>query len=97
MIVDPVHHFGDRTGSAGFVVAAQRQGADLDALHVAIPISRPKKYRLWPADRCSKPGLPLAGTTRDRSIGSCTSVRPDARASATMRSAPRDAWIERVE
>lgn len=36
VIVDPVHHFGDRSWSAGLVIAAQEQGADLDTLHTAI-------------------------------------------------------------
>jgi 2-hydroxychromene-2-carboxylate isomerase len=45
VIVDPVHHFGDRTWSAGFVIAAQQQGADVDTLHTAI------LRALWQDDR----------------------------------------------
>jgi len=45
VVVDPVHHFGDRTWSAGFVIAAQQQGADVDALHIAI------LRALWQDDR----------------------------------------------
>jgi 2-hydroxychromene-2-carboxylate isomerase len=33
-LVDPVHHFGDRTFSAGLILAAQATGADVDRLHV---------------------------------------------------------------
>ena len=36
VIVDLIHHGGDRTWSAGFVIAAQQQGADVDSLHTAI-------------------------------------------------------------
>jgi len=44
-LVDPVHHVGDRTWPSGFVIAAQQQGADVDALHVAI------LRALWQDDR----------------------------------------------
>ena len=44
-LTDPVHHFGDRTWSAGFVIAAQQQGADVDTLHIAI------LRALWQDDR----------------------------------------------
>ena len=45
VLVDPVHHVGDRSWPSGFVIAAQQQGADVDALHVAI------LRALWPDDR----------------------------------------------
>ncbi len=43
--VDPVHHIGNREWPSGFVMAAQQQGADVDALHVAI------LRALWQDDR----------------------------------------------
>jgi 2-hydroxychromene-2-carboxylate isomerase len=43
--VDPVHHYGDRTWSAGFVIAAQRLRLDVDGLHEAI------LRALWQDDR----------------------------------------------
>jgi len=44
-LVDPVHHYGDRALPSGFVIAAQRQGADADRLHLAILAA------LWRDDR----------------------------------------------
>lgn len=44
-LVDPVHHYGDRALPSGFVIAARRQGADVDALHLAILTA------LWRDDR----------------------------------------------
>ena len=43
--MDPTHHYGDRTLSSGMVVAAQLQGADVDALHIGI------LQALWRDDR----------------------------------------------
>jgi 2-hydroxychromene-2-carboxylate isomerase len=45
VLTDPVHHFGDRTLSSGWVIAAQQQGADVDRLHIAI------LRALWQDDR----------------------------------------------
>lgn len=45
VLVDPVHHVGNREWPSGFVIAAQQQGADVDALHVAI------LRALWRDDR----------------------------------------------
>ncbi len=45
VLVDPVHHVGNREWPSGFVIAAQMQGADVDALHVAI------LRALWQDDR----------------------------------------------
>lgn len=44
-LVDPVHHFGDRTLSAGVILAAQAAGADVDRLHVDMLTA------LWRDDR----------------------------------------------
>ncbi len=44
-LVDPVHHYGDRALPSGFVIAAQQQGADVGALHLAILAA------LWRDDR----------------------------------------------
>ncbi|MCW5746195.1 MAG: 2-hydroxychromene-2-carboxylate isomerase [Alphaproteobacteria bacterium] len=44
-LVDPVHHFGDRALPSGFVIAAQRQKVDVDALHKAL------LQALWRDDR----------------------------------------------
>lgn len=44
-LVDPVHHFGDRTFSAGIILAAQAAGADVDRLHVDMLAA------LWRDDR----------------------------------------------
>lgn len=44
-LVDPVHHFGDRTLSAGVILAAQAAGADVDRLHVEMLAA------LWRDDR----------------------------------------------
>jgi 2-hydroxychromene-2-carboxylate isomerase len=44
-LVDPVHHFGDRTLSAGVILAAQSAGADVDRLHVDMLTA------LWRDDR----------------------------------------------
>jgi 2-hydroxychromene-2-carboxylate isomerase len=44
-LVDPVHHFGDRTLSAGVILAAQAAGADVDRLHVDMLAA------LWRDDR----------------------------------------------
>jgi 2-hydroxychromene-2-carboxylate isomerase len=44
-LVDPVHHFGDRTFSAGLILAAQAAGADVDRLHVDMLTA------LWRDDR----------------------------------------------
>lgn len=45
VLVDPVHHIGNREWPSGFVIAAQQQGADVNALHVAI------LRALWQDDR----------------------------------------------
>lgn len=45
VLVDPVHHVGDRAPPSGFVIAAQRLGADVDALSAAILTA------LWRDDR----------------------------------------------
>jgi 2-hydroxychromene-2-carboxylate isomerase len=44
-LVDPVHHFGDRTLSAGVILAAQATGADVDRLHIDMLAA------LWRDDR----------------------------------------------
>lgn len=44
-LVDPVHHFGDRTLSSGVILAAQDTGADVDRLHVDMLAA------LWRDDR----------------------------------------------
>ena len=44
-LVDPVHHHGDRQWPSGFIIAAQRSGADVDSLHHAI------LQALWRDDR----------------------------------------------
>lgn len=44
-LVDPVNHYGDRALPSGFVIAAQQQGVDVDALHLAILAA------LWRDDR----------------------------------------------
>jgi 2-hydroxychromene-2-carboxylate isomerase len=44
-LVDPAHHFGDRTLSAGVILAAQSAGADVDRLHVDMLTA------LWRDDR----------------------------------------------
>lgn len=44
-LVDPVHHFGDRTLSAGVILAAQAADADVDRLHVDMLTA------LWRDDR----------------------------------------------
>jgi 2-hydroxychromene-2-carboxylate isomerase len=44
-LVDPVHHFGDRTLPAGVILAAQAAGADVDRLHVDMLTA------LWRDDR----------------------------------------------
>jgi len=44
-LVDPVHHFGDRTLSAGVILAAQAAGADVDRLHIDMLAA------LWRDDR----------------------------------------------
>jgi len=44
-LVDPSHHHGDRALPSGFVIAAQAQGHDVDALHVAL------LQALWRDDR----------------------------------------------
>lgn len=44
-LVDPAHHYGDRTWSAGFVIVAQQLRLDVDALHEAI------LRALWQDDR----------------------------------------------
>jgi 2-hydroxychromene-2-carboxylate isomerase len=44
-LVDPTHHYGDRTLPSGFVIAAQAQGADVDTLHHAL------LQALWRDDR----------------------------------------------
>ncbi|MBM3597529.1 MAG: 2-hydroxychromene-2-carboxylate isomerase [Alphaproteobacteria bacterium] len=43
--VEPKHHFGDRAAPSGYVIAAQRLGADVDALSQAILAA------LWRDDR----------------------------------------------
>ncbi|MBL8662835.1 MAG: 2-hydroxychromene-2-carboxylate isomerase [Candidatus Odyssella sp.] len=45
VLVDPVHHYGDRALPSGFVIAAQRLGADADRLHAAVLAA------LWRDDR----------------------------------------------
>ncbi len=45
VLTDPVHHFGDRSLSSGFVIAAQQHGADVATLHIAI------LRALWQDDR----------------------------------------------
>lgn len=44
-LVDPTHHYGDRTLPSGFVIAAQAQGVDVDTLHHAL------LQALWRDDR----------------------------------------------
>lgn len=44
-LVDPLHHVGDRALPSGFVIAAQQQGADADALHLGVLTA------LWRDDR----------------------------------------------
>jgi 2-hydroxychromene-2-carboxylate isomerase len=44
-LVDPSHHYGDRALPSGFVLAAQAQGADVDALSHAV------LQALWRDDR----------------------------------------------
>jgi 2-hydroxychromene-2-carboxylate isomerase len=45
VLVDPKHHYGDRALPSGFVIAAQRIGADADRLHRAVLTA------LWRDDR----------------------------------------------
>jgi 2-hydroxychromene-2-carboxylate isomerase len=45
VLIDPKHHYGDRTLPSGFVIAAQRLGADADRLHLAVLTA------LWRDDR----------------------------------------------
>lgn len=52
VLVDPAHHYGDRALPSGFVIAAQRLGADADRLHVAVLTA------LWRDDRdIADPGV----------------------------------------
>lgn len=60
--VDPVHHIGDRAWSAGFVIAAQRQGADVDGLHHAI------LQALWRDDRDIGDPSVLADVAREAGL-----------------------------
>lgn len=61
-LVDPSHHYGDRTLSSGFVIAAQRLGADVDALHEAI------LEGLWRFDRDIADPAVLADLARSRGV-----------------------------
>jgi 2-hydroxychromene-2-carboxylate isomerase len=60
--VDPVHHVGERAWSAGFVIAAQHQGADVDALHHAI------LRALWRDDRDIGDSSVLADVAREAGL-----------------------------
>ncbi|MBM3621891.1 MAG: 2-hydroxychromene-2-carboxylate isomerase [Alphaproteobacteria bacterium] len=57
-LVDPVHHFGDRTFSAGVILAAQAAGADVDRLHVDMLTA------LWRDDRDLSSAEVLASLVR---------------------------------
>ena len=58
-LVDPTHHYGDRTLPSGFVLAAQDQGQDVDALHLAV------LQALWRDDRDSGDPAVLAASGID--------------------------------
>lgn len=62
VVVDPVNHFGDRTWSSGFVIAAQQQGADVDALHTAI------LRALWQDDRDLADPMVLSQIAREAGL-----------------------------
>ncbi|MGE0224572.1 MAG: 2-hydroxychromene-2-carboxylate isomerase, partial [Acetobacteraceae bacterium] len=61
-LVDPVHHRGDRTLPSGFVIAAQRTGADVDTLHHAV------LQALWRDDRDVGDPAVLAAIARETGI-----------------------------
>ncbi|MSP88209.1 MAG: 2-hydroxychromene-2-carboxylate isomerase [Alphaproteobacteria bacterium] len=62
VLVDPVHHVGDRAPPSGFVIAAQRLGADVDALSQAILTA------LWRDDRDIGDMSVLAAIAREAGI-----------------------------
>jgi 2-hydroxychromene-2-carboxylate isomerase len=62
VIVDPRHHYGDRALPSGFVIAAQRLGADTDRLHLALLTA------LWRDDRDIASPDVLANLARDAGI-----------------------------
>lgn len=62
VLVDPRHHYGDRALPSGFVIAAQRLGADVDRLHLAILTA------LWRDDRDIASANVLAELARTEGI-----------------------------
>lgn len=58
VLVDPAHHYGDRALPSGFVIAAQRRGADADRLHIEVLTA------LWRDDRDIANADVLAGLAR---------------------------------
>ena len=62
VLVDPRHHYGDRALPSGFVIAAQRVGADADRLHLAVLTA------LWRDDRDIASPAVLADLARAEGI-----------------------------
>ncbi len=61
-LVDPKHHYGDRTLPSGLVLAAQEAGANVDALHEGVLTA------LWRDDRDIADPAILAGLCRAAGI-----------------------------